>query len=310
VVSENPSRLRRLVSSLRFRGSTALPRRAWPINLYFLFPVAYAAVLLAYYALDGDILQFLPGVFFLGAVPVLAVLGLRGVAKYWTPFVMLLLSYEALAGTVGALSASKGVYSLFGLDNWMFGFNLTGWIQSALMSAPVTLVATVFYELHMPLIVFTTVVLWYWRRAFFGGYVTAMVLTSYLALITFILVPTSPPWFVGAAKDLVLGSGSIANTGIAGAATALIEADQFAAFPSLHAAYAVIFSYFMFKVSRKAGYLSLIVSGGILFSTLYLGQHYVIDLVAGAAFALVPCLLSERYQLLKVKEADLGRRPA
>jgi membrane-associated phospholipid phosphatase len=66
----------------------------------------------------------------------------------------------------------------------------------------------------------------------------------------------------------------------------------------------------MFKVSRKAGYLSLIVSGGILFSTLYLGQHYVIDLVAGAAFALVPCLLSERYQLLKVKEADLGRRPA
>ncbi len=262
-------------------------------------------ILLLYYAVDGALLQFLPGVFFLAAVPVLAFLGLKGVAKYWIPFVMLLLSYEALAGTVGAFSATRGVYSLTGLDNLMWGFNLTGWIQTTLLSAPVTLVATVFYELHMPLIVFTSVVLWYWRRRFFGGYVTAIVLTSYLALTTFILMPTAPPWFDGAAKDLVLGGSTIANTGAAALVTAMIEADRFAAFPSLHAAYAVIFSYFMFKVGRGAGLLSLIVSGGILFSTLYLGQHYVIDLIAGAAYALVPCLLSERFQIFKMKEGDL-----
>jgi len=306
VDSDNPSRFRRLISSLRLRGSFALPRSfRWPLGVYFLLPAAYVVVLLMYYAINGDLLQFLPGVFFLAAVPLLAILGLKGVAKYWIPFVMLLLSYEALAGTVGALSATRVIYSLFDIDNLMWGFNLTGWIQSTLLSAPLTAVATVFYELHMPLVVFTSVLLWYWQRRFFGRYVTAMVLTSYLALTTFILMPTAPPWFEGAARDLVLGGNTMANTGTAAMVTAMIEADKFAAFPSLHAAYAVIFSYFMFKVGRRVGLLSLIVSGGILFSTLYLGQHYAIDLIAGAAYALVPCLLSERFQMLKVKEGDL-----
>jgi len=306
VGSNTPSRLRRFVSSLKLRGSLGIPRGGrWRDGIYFLLPVAYVAVLLGYYAVDGGLLQFLPGVFFLAAVPILAALGLKGVAKYWIPFVMLLLSYEALAGTVAAFSATKGVFSLSSLDNWMWGFNLTGWIQSTLLSAPVTMVATVFYELHMPLIVFTSIVLWYWKRRFFSGYVTAVVVTSYLALTTFILLPTAPPWFDGAAKDLVLGGSSIANSGVAALVTAMIEADRFAAFPSLHAAYAVIFSYFMFKVGRRAGMLSLVVSGGILFSTLYLGQHYAVDLIAGAAYALVPCLISEKYTIFKIREADL-----
>ena len=301
--TENSSRIRRLISSLRLRGTLALPASSrWPLGIYFLLPLVYVGVLLGYYVVDGDLLQFLPGVFFLASVPLLAFLGLKGVAKYWIPFVMLLLSYEALAGTVGAFSASRGVYSLSTIDSWMWGFNLTGWIQSTLLSTPVTVAAMVFYELHMPLIVFTSVVLWYWRRRFFGGYVTAMVMTSYLALTTFILLPTAPPWFDGAAKDLVLGGSSFANLGAAAVVNGMFEADKFAAFPSLHAAYAVIFSYFMFKVGRGPGLLSLVVCGGILFSTLYLGQHYVVDLAAGAAYALVPCLISERFQIFRVKE--------
>jgi membrane-associated phospholipid phosphatase len=81
----------------------------------------------------------------------------------------------------------------------------------------------------------------------------------------------------------------------------MIESDQFAAFPSLHGAYAVVFCYFMLKLDRRLAFLAVPVTLGVLFSTLYLGQHYAIDLIAGAVYALVPCMISERFQLFSVK---------
>jgi membrane-associated phospholipid phosphatase len=78
----------------------------------------------------------------------------------------------------------------------------------------------------------------------------------------------------------------------------LAEVDKFAAFPSLHGAYAIIFSYFMIKIDRRLALVSVPITIGILFSTLYLGQHYLIDLIGGAAYALVPCLIAERFQFL------------
>jgi len=39
-----------------------------------------------------------------------------------------------------------------------------------------------------------------------------------------------------------------------------------------------------------------------LFSTLYLGQHYALDLFGGAVYSLVPCLVSERLLSLTKEE--------
>jgi membrane-associated phospholipid phosphatase len=65
----------------------------------------------------------------------------------------------------------------------------------------------------------------------------------------------------------------------------------------------VIFCYFMLKLDRRLGLVAIPVTFGILFSTLYLGQHYLIDLLGGAVYALVPCLISERFQIFNVKQA-------
>ena len=77
----------------------------------------------------------------------------------------------------------------------------------------------------------------------------------------------------------------------------MIESDQFAAFPSLHTAYATIFCYFMIKLDRRLAFIVIPVTAAILFSTLYLGQHYLIDLIGGAAYALVPCFIVERLNI-------------
>jgi len=246
----------------------------------------------------GRLLQILPALFFLGAIPVLVILGAsREMAKYWIPFVSILLSYEALAGVVGSYAASKGVLSIYPIDKAIWGFNVTGWVQSTFFSPIVTQITTFFYTLHFPLIVITCLVLWYANRKIFGKYMATMIMTTYACLVTFILLPTAPPWYQGVAVDLYQSASAATLPSSLTSFMFSFESDKFAAFPSLHAAYAIIFSYFMIKLDRRLAFVAIPVTVGVLFSTLYLGQHYLIDLVAGAMYALIPCLISEKLNI-------------
>jgi membrane-associated phospholipid phosphatase len=293
-------------------------QRAWQrmnlgANLYFLPPVCYSVAMLTYYIAFGKLLQFLPIVFFLGAIPVLSLLGSsRGMAKAWLPFVSILLSYEALAGVVGAYASSKVVFSIYPLDRLLWGFNVTGWIQSAFYSPLLTQVTSFFYTLHFPLVVITSATLWYFNRQLFGKYTATMILTSYAALVTFVLLPTAPPWYQNVAANLYQSTGASVLPNAVSASISMIESDQFAAFPSLHTAYAVIFAYFMIKLDRRLAFVAIPVTATILFSTLYLGQHYLIDLIAGAAYALIPCLIVEKLHIniLGKKQAVPSAIPA
>ncbi len=268
------------------------------VHLYAALPVGYAIALLAYYLLRGALFQLLPLLFFLGAVPLLVLLGnTRDVARYWTPFVMIMLSYEALSGVVGSFAASRSIVSLYPLDRLLWGLNVTGWVQTAFASVAVTDLSTFFYTLHFLIVVATSVALWCFNRRLFGKFVTAILITSYAALFTFVIMPTMPPWYLGVAKNLYDSTGSSVLPGGLSYFISLFVSDQFAAFPSLHAAYAIIFSYFAIRLDRRLAFVAIPVTAGVLFSTVYLGQHYLIDLIGGAAYALIPCLVSERIHI-------------
>lgn len=281
-------------------------------NLYLIPPVGYSVAMLAYYVAYGKLLQFLPIVFFLAAIPVLALLGSsKDLARSWLPFVSILLSYEALAGVVGSYASSKGVFSLYPIDRFLWGFNVTGWVQSTFLSPRMTQITSFFYTLHFPLVVITSGTLWYFNRKLFGKYTATMIITSYAALATFILLPTAPPWYQNVAVNLYQSTGASVLPNALSSAISMIESDQFAAFPSLHMAYATIFCYFMIKLDRRLAFIALPVTGGIMFSTLYLGQHYVIDLIAGVAYALIPVLVVERLHInIFSKSASSSATPA
>ena len=163
-------------------------------------------------------------------------------------------------------------------------------MQTALLSPVLTTVMTFFYTLHLPLVVLTSICFWHSDRTIYRKYVYAIVITSYCALVTFLLFPTAPPWYEGVARDFLHGLNSAMPLKAYASLMSMIEADKFAAFPSLHTAYAVIFLYYM-KKGRRYGLIALPISAGILFSTIYLGQHYVIDLIGGAAYSMATCLL-------------------
>jgi len=264
---------------------------------YWLAPALYVVVLLVAYVRFGFLFQFTLGAAWLCLIPVLVYFGKsREFLSNTVIFVSLLLGYEALQSVTGQLVNPGSLVSMAGLDKALVGFNLPLAVQTAFSSNLVTLIATGFYGIHLFLVVAAVILFWLVNKAVYRGYAYSIVLCSYLALITFIVMPTSPPWYSGVAQNLIPSASNLLPGPLQVLQQTLlaIESDKFAAFPSLHAAYATLFAVFAFRLNRKVGYVGLAIAIGVYFSTLYLGQHYAIDLIGGIAYALGSVLVVDR----------------
>lgn len=269
---------------------------------------SYAMVLVAWYAYNGVLFQFSLGLWALAFLPVTLILGrTRQFARELTPFVVLLLSYEALQGVAGSLAiapiihptTSAGVIARYGLLQA---------VQSALLSPDLTDLMTFLYGLHFPLIIISAVVFWYSNKIIYKRYVYSLVAVSYVSLLFYVIAPSAPPWYNGVVTNLIANTSAQAgSSGIIGEFAkigSLIESDKFAAFPSLHAAYAVLFGYFTIKLKRIYALVSVPIVIGILFSTIYLGQHYIVDLVGGVGITAGAIFLMTR--LIKQQPEPIG----
>jgi membrane-associated phospholipid phosphatase len=205
--------------------------------------------------------------------------------KELTPFIVLLMSYEALQGVAGSLTLAPVIHPA----GSGVSYGLIEAVQSAFLSPDLTDAMSLLYGLHFPLVIGSAILLWYSNKVLYKRYVYSLVACSYVSLVFYTLAPSAPPWYNGVVSNLLattsaqIGSSSLfselARIG------SLIESDKLAAFPSLHAAYVVLVSYFTIKLKRTYGLVSIPITIGVLFSTIYLGQHYITDLVAGVVVA-------------------------
>jgi membrane-associated phospholipid phosphatase len=128
--------------------------------------------------------------------------------------------------------------------------------------------------------------LW-WRRAdIYRPLRNALVTMNVLAFVVFWLYPVAPPRMLGGFTDVVAASGTIGSWHTGSLAS---DANQLAAMPSLHAAWAfwcavAIWQAFESKAVRAIGCLYPLVT---IFAVLATGNHYLLDIVGGA---LVACL--------------------
>lgn len=132
-------------------------------------------------------------------------------------------------------------------------------------------------------------------------------LSNVMGLVTYVIYPAAPPWYV-----MQYGTGPAqldAKPSAAGAARfdKLLgvsyfkqfyarNPNVFGAMPSLHVAYPVL----CFCVTRVRGLIWAIPTGLfallVAFSALYLQHHYVLDVVAGALYAVLAYLATVCYQ--------------
>lgn len=150
-----------------------------------------------------------------------------------------------------------------------------------------------------------------WRVA---GIVTA---TFFLGALLYFTVPTAPPW-MAAEQGLVDGIARVMN-GVGPvmlgqsfydwAFVTMAEPNPTAAMPSLHfAASFVVVGIGLLLRSRLVVAIAILYSAALAFALMYLGEHYLADIIAGAAVAAIALGLVEGIHLARMSAAQRRRQ--
>ncbi len=208
------------------------------------------------------------------------------------PFLILLVTYKQMRNFADDLTNNDiNITNLIRWEKSLFGGTLPNyWVQQHLWGhfyTPVLDVITnTLYLSHFlsPLVI--SAILWQKRRAMYWAFAIALVVLSYAAFATYVLFPAAPPWwatFYGYLPDQPITLDHFVTDG----ASLAKGANPIAAMPSLHAAYPTFIAMVAIYVWGKRAIPVVLLPLGVVFSTVYLGHHYVIDALAGAAYALI-----------------------
>lgn len=227
--------------------------------------------------------------------------------RKFIPFIAILLAYDSFRGLVPLLNNHVNYSFMPHFDEFIFGGTLpTAWLQSWLVHTTISWYDFVFYGfymLHFVLPIGLAVAIFklrekdYWRYAF--TYITA----SFTAFFIYLAFPAAPPWMAslnGTIPHITRVSSIVYKAfGINDFPSVYnaMSPNPVAAVPSLHTGFAVLFAIFAFKLfGKKWGTLSLVYPFCIVVGTVYMGEHYVFDILSGAllavaAYHVVPYLM-------------------
>jgi hypothetical protein len=235
-------------------------------------------------------------------VPAVALGLTRRYLRDWVPFIVLMLAYEFARGGAEWLNADilgRGpVYTpMIDVDRALFLGSLPPeFVQSWFWTGHVRLFDWVigsFNKVHFfvpPTLLF---LIWLDRRPHFVRCATAIVITSFIGAAIFFLFPAAPPWLAsehGLIHVVSINSLQDASNGLPKGSSFIasqIPRNPVAAVPSLHSAYALLTVMIAWTWRRRVGYAFLVYPIVMWFSIVYLGDHYVADIIAGVAVALI-----------------------
>jgi membrane-associated phospholipid phosphatase len=218
----------------------------------------------------------------------------RRFVRDWVPFVLFFLSYEAMGPMVSSLSGAVRVEELKITELQLFGTIPTLVFQQSCRTPFLDYLGAFFYSLHFIAPTAFAFLLWKYHSENYQRYILALAIGTYSALITFLVYPTAPPWFgVGATRILIQLDH---NLGMPFYRTIsdYIQSDPFAAFPSLHAMYPWLISLYALKIKKTKALPVLLFPIGVWFSTVYLGEHYVVDLIGGVIYGTCAFFLADK----------------
>jgi membrane-associated phospholipid phosphatase len=206
-------------------------------------------------------------------------------------------------GIVGGLGRVVHFYEPMTVELQLFGSIPTLVLQQFYRITLLDYVCAFFYSLHFIAITVFGFLLWKYRSQNYNGYVLALAIGTYSALITFLLYPVAPPWAGAGATRILLQVDQ--NIGIPFYRTFFdfVESNPYAAFPSLHAMYPWLISLYSFKIKKAKALPVLVFPIGVWFSAVYLGEHYVIDIIGGVVYGTCAFLLAEKLIPLLIRYA-------
>jgi len=218
----------------------------------------------------------------------------RRFLKDWVPFIALFLAYEAMYGIADNVSRIVHVHELINAELQMFGTIPTLILQQFYRTPVLDYLGAFFYSLHFIIPTVFGFILWKYSPENYRKFTFALLLCTYGALITFLVYPSAPPWFGVKAERILFQIDHRIGVPIYATIFEFIQPNPFAAFPSLHATYPWLVSLYAIKIKRIKALPILLIPVGVWFSSVYLGEHYIIDLLGGVAYSTFSFFLVEK----------------
>jgi membrane-associated phospholipid phosphatase len=245
----------------------------------------------------------------------------RRLVKDWLPILGVLLAYDLLRGIADGNVFPVHWQSPISADNALgFGEVPTVRLQDAIYT-PGHLhfwdyAAFSFWFSHFFATLLVAACIWLFAYRWFHRFAACIVVLAVLGLITYVLFPAAPPWLAGQQDYLPhvyrINHAVVSNLPIPKAGALFQQgtnwANDVAAVPSLHAAYTMLIALFLWpRLDRRWRPLLIAYPIGMGLSLIYLGEHYLIDILLGWAYAAATILI---VNWGAEKLAERRRRPA
>ncbi len=234
----------------------------------------------------------------------------RSVVVDWLPFALALAVYDLLRGRADDLLFSAWFRPQLEADAFLFGGTVpTVWLQERLWHGASDIrwydyAAWAVYVSYFLATYLLAAALWFLARPRFRRYAAAVVLLAAMAFVTFALFPAAPPWLASREGELadttrLIGPISAHVPFLSFSFEGLYErgteyANPVAAVPSLHAAYTLLFSLYLWPFAHRAKLLVAAYPPAMAFALVYTAEHYLVDILLGWAYTLAAVWLVAR----------------
>lgn len=218
----------------------------------------------------------------------------------WLPFMALLFVYDRLRGFADGLLFPTHALPQIHLEAALFGRPIpTVWLQQHLWHGAAHLrwwdyLTWFVYVTHFFATLAVAAALWLWWHDRFARFATMVCVLAFAGFATYLFYPADPPWL--AAREGLVGRSNriigivwpqvpLAHYG------SLFEkgqhyANNVAAMPSLHAAYALLIVLYLWRYApRWTKPLLALYPPAMAFSLVYTGEHFAVDCLFGWVYA-------------------------
>ena len=194
--------------------------------------------------------------------------------------------------------ALRHAHGLLDVERWLhidIELAATHWLAD---HEPLSVIAAWWYQVAHLSVTLTVLAWCWWRRPdVYRRFRNALVLTNVAGLLVFLVLPMMPP-------RLLPGAGYVdaaAEAGFGPPHAGPVAADQYAAMPSLHLAWATWTAAVALTLlaGRRGRGLVLLYPAVTAVVVVVTGNHYVLDVVAGVAVAVLALLVAQRIPPLR-----------
>lgn len=223
----------------------------------------------------------------------------------WLPFLFVAVMFEDLTAVGAKIAGSVHVIGPIVFEKGLLGGAVaTTWLQDHVGNGFAAHVMgnalAIEYLFHFAAPLVAGLWLWSRHRDRFGVFVSAYILVMSMGFIGYLLYPEMPPWLAAQRGQLPpvhrIVVETLQNLGGFGNFYAGADPEPNAAMPSLHVSVPMIIAMSIIAVRgwrNRRAWIWMAYPVTLGFGVVYLGEHYIADVVVGLAIAVLCFLIAE-----------------